>query len=129
MKQPTDKDIRLYASLSDVDSQFILDSTIPLKAAPVPPAEKASKPTLWDYLRRPQYASVALAALLVTLTVVALLVTGITKGPQTEPPPHGIPTDPTDPIGSVKIPTAEDAAACGKSLTQLPVVADLLQKM
>ena len=121
MKQPTDKDIRLYASLSDVDSQFILDSTIPLKAAPVPPAEKASKPTLWDYLRRPQYASVALAALLVTLTVVALLVTGITKGPQTEPPPHGIPTDPTDPIGSVKIPTAEDAAALrkGMSFTEL----------
>ena len=27
------------------------------------------------------------------------------------------------------LPTAEDAAACGKSLTQLPVVADLLQKM
>lgn len=114
MKQPTDKDIRLYASLSDVDSQFILDSTIPLKAAPVPPAKKASKPTLWDYLRRPQYASVALAALLVTLTVVALLVTGITKGPQTEPPPHGIPT--TDPIGSVKIPTAEDAAALRKGM-------------
>ena len=114
MKQPTDKDIRLYASLSDVDSQFILDSTIPLKAAPVPPAKKASKPTLWDYLRRPQYASVALAALLVTLTVVALLVTGITKGPQTEPPPHGIPTDP---IGSVKIPTAEDAAALRKGMS------------
>ena len=47
MKQPTDKDLRLYESLSDVDSQFILDSTIPLKAAPVPPAKKASKPTLW----------------------------------------------------------------------------------
>lgn len=117
MKQPTDKDIRLYASLSDVDSQFILDSTIPLKAAPVPPAEKASKPTLWDYLRRPQYASVALAALLVTLTVVALLVTGITKGPQTEPPPHGIPTDPTDPIGSIKAPTTEDAAALRKGMS------------
>ena len=114
MKQPTDKDIRLYASLSDVDSQFILDSTIPLKAAPVPPAEKASKPTLWDYLRRPQYASVALAALLVTLTVVALLVTGITKGPQTEPPPHGIPTDP---IGSIKAPTTEDAAALRKGMS------------
>ena len=121
MKQPTDKDIRLYASLSDVDSQFILDSTIPLKAAPVPAAEKASKPTLWDYLRRPQYASVALAALLVTLTVVALLVTGITKGPQTEPPPHGIPTDPADPIGSIKVPTTEEAAALrkGMSLSEL----------
>lgn len=117
MKQPTDKDIRLYASLSDVDSQFILDSTIPLKAAPVPAAKKASKPTLWDYLRRPQYASVALAALLVTLTVVALLVTGITKGPQTEPPPHGIPTDPTDPIGSIKAPTTEDAAALRKGMS------------
>ena len=121
MKQPTDKDIRLYASLSDVDSQFILDSTIPLKAAPVPAAKKASKPTLWDYLRRPQYASVALAALLVTLTVVALLVTGITKGPQTEPPPHGIPTAPADPVGSVKTPTTEDAAALrkGMSLSEL----------
>ena len=121
MKQPTDKDIRLYASLSDVDSQFILDSTIPLKAAPVPAAKKASKPTLWDYLRRPQYASVALAALLVTLTVVALLVTGITKGPQTEPPPHGIPPAPADPIGSIKVPTTEDAAALrkGMSLSEL----------
>ena len=121
MKQPTDKDLRLYASLSDVDSQFILDSTIPLKAAPVPAAKKASKPTLWDYLRRPQYASVALAALLVTLTVVALLVTGITKGPQTEPPPHGIHTTPADPIGSVKTPTVEDASALrkGMSLSEL----------
>ena len=119
MKQPTDKDIRLYASLSDVDSPFILDSTIPLKAAPVPPAKKASKPTLWDYLRRPQYASVALAALLVTLTVVALLVTGITKGPQTEPPPHGIPTDP---IGSIKSPTTEDAAALRKGMSLAELV-------
>ena len=78
MKQPTDKDLRLYESLSDVDSQFILDSTIPLKAAPVPAVKKASKPSLWAVLCRPQYASVVLAALLVTLTVVALLVTGIT---------------------------------------------------
>lgn len=118
MKQPTDKDLRLYESLSDVDSQFILDSTIPLKAAPVPAVKKASKPSLWAILCRPQYASVALAALLVTLTVVALLVTGITKGPQTEPPPHGIPTDP---IGSVKSPTTEDAAALrkGMSLSEL----------
>ena len=118
MKQPTDKDLRLYESLSDVDSQFILDSTIPLKAAPVPAVKKASKPSLWAILCRPQNASVALAALLVTLTVVALLVTGITKGPQTEPPPHGIPTDP---IGSVKTPTTEDAAALrkGMSLSEL----------
>ena len=121
MKQPTDKDLRLYESLSDVDSQFILDSTIPLKAAPVPAVKKASKPSLWAVLCRPQYASVVLAALLVTLTVVALLVTGITKGPQTEPPPHGIPTDPADPIGSVKTPTVEDAAILrkGMSFTEL----------
>ena len=118
MKQPTDKDLRLYESLSDVDSQFILDSTIPLKAAPVPAVKKASKPSLWAVLCRPQNASVALAALLVTLTVVALLVTGITKGPQTEPPPHGISTDP---IGSIKSPTTEDAAALrkGMSLSEL----------
>ena len=121
MKQPTDKDLRLYESLSDVDSQFILDSTIPLKTAPVPAVKKASKPSLWAVLCRPQYASVVLAALLVTLTVVALLVTGITKGPQTEPPPHGIPTDPADPIGSVKTPTVEDAAILrkGMSFTEL----------
>ena len=121
MKQPTDKDLRLYESLSDVDSQFILDSTIPLKAAPVPAVKKASKPSFWAILCRPQYASVALAALLVTLTVVALLVTGITKGPQTEPPPHGIPTVPADPIGAVKTPTTEDAAALrkGMSLSEL----------
>ena len=116
MKQPTDKDIRLYASLSDVDSQFILDSTIPLKAAPVPAAKKASKPTLWDYLRRPQYASVALAALLVTLTVVALLVTGITKGPQTEPPPHENHTTPEDPFMAVA-PTYEAAVSLRKGMT------------
>lgn len=123
MKQPTDKDLRLYASLSDVDSDLIPDSLIPLNAAPVPAAEKTSKPTLWDYLRRPQYASVALAALLLTLTVVALLVTGITKGPQTEPPPHGIPTAPADPIGSVKTPTAEDAAALRKGMSFSELVA------
>lgn len=117
MKQPTDKDLRLYESLSDVDSQFILDSTIPLKAAPVPAVKKAPKPSLWAILCRPQNASVALAALLVTLTAVALLVTGITKGPQTEPPPHGIPTAPADPIGPVKIPTTEDAAALRKGMS------------
>lgn len=122
MKQPTDKDLRLYESLSNVDSQFILDSTIPPKAAPVPAVKKASKPSLWAILCRPQNASVALAALLVTLTVVALMVTGITKGPQTEPPPHGThTTPPADPIGSVKIPSAEDAAALrkGMSLSEL----------
>ena len=119
MKQPTDKDLRLYASLSDVDSDLILDSTIPLKPVSVPSTKKAERPSFWAFLCRPQNASVALAALLVTLTVVALLVTGITKGPQTEPPPHG--THTTDPIGSVKIPTAEDAAALrkGMSFTEL----------
>ncbi len=119
MKQPTDKDLRLYASLSDVDSDLIPDSIIPLGPAAVPPPKKAKRPSLWAVLRRPQYASVAVAALLVTLTVVALLVTGITKGPQTEPPPHG--THTTDPIGSVKTPTAEDAAALrkGMSLSEL----------
>lgn len=120
MKQPTDKDLRLYASLSDVDSDLIPDSIIPLKSAPVPAAKKTSKPTLRDYLRRPQYASVALAALLVTLTVVALLVTGITKGPQTEPPPHGISTDP---IGSIKSPTTEDASALRKGMSLSELVA------
>jgi len=119
MKQPTDKDLRLYASLSDVDSDLILDSTIILKPVAVPSTKKAERPSLWAFLCRPQNASVALAALLVTLTAVALLVTGITKGPQTEPPPHG--THTTDPIGSVKTPTAEDAAALrkGMSLSEL----------
>ena len=119
MKQPTDKDLRLYASLSDVDSDLILDSTIPLKPVSVPSTKKAERPSLWAFLCRPQNASVALAALLVTLTAVALLVTGITKGPQTEPPPHG--THTTNPIGSVKTPTAEDAAALrkGMSLSEL----------
>lgn len=118
MKQPTDKDLRLYESLSDVDSDLIPDSIIPPRPVAVPPPKKAKRPSLWAVLRRPQYASVALAALLVTLTAVALLVTGITKGPQTEPPPHGIPTDP---IGSVKSPTTEDAAALrkGMSLSEL----------
>ena len=121
MKQPTDKDLRLYASLSDVDSDLILDSTIPLKPVSVPSTKKTERPSFWAFLCRPQNASVALAALLVTLTAVALLVTGITKGPQTEPPPHGTHTTPTDPIGSVKIPTAEDAAALrkGMSLSEL----------
>lgn len=121
MKQPTDKDLRLYASLSDVDSDLILDSTIPLKPVSVPSTKKAERPSFWAFLCRPQNASVALAALLVTLTVVALLVTGITNGPQTEPPPHGTHTTPTDPIGSVKTPTAEDAAALrkGMSLSEL----------
>ncbi|MBP3571080.1 MAG: hypothetical protein J6M42_03895 [Clostridia bacterium] len=121
MKQPTDKDLRLYASLSDVDSDLILDSTIPLKPVSVPSTKKAERPSFWAFLCRPQNASVALAALLVTLTVVALLVTGITKGPQTEPPPHGTHTTPTDPIGSVKTPTVEDAAALrkGMSLSEL----------
>ena len=81
MKQPTDKDLRLYASLSDVDSDLILDSTIPLKPVSVPSTKKAERPSLWAFLCRPQNASVALAALLVTLTAVALLVTGITKRP------------------------------------------------
>ncbi|MBQ4112157.1 MAG: hypothetical protein IJD38_05100 [Clostridia bacterium] len=115
MKKPTDKDLRLYASLSDVDSDLILDSAIPTGAT------GRSRTSLWASLRRPQYASVALAALLLTLTVVALLVTGITKGPKTEPTPHGPSTTPADPIGSVKTPTVEDAAALrkGMSFTEL----------
>ena len=79
MKQPTDKDLRLYASLSDVDSDLILDSTIIVKPVSVPSTKKAERPSFWAFLCRPQNASVALAALLVTLTVVALLVTGITN--------------------------------------------------
>lgn len=119
MKQPTDKDLRLYASLSDVDSDLIPDSIIPPRPVAVPPPQKAKRPSLWAVLRRPQYASVAVAALLLTLTAVALLVTGITNGPRTEPPPHG--THTTDPIGLVKTPTAEDAAALrkGMSLSEL----------
>lgn len=121
MKQPTDKDLRLYASLSDVDSDLILDGTIPLKPVSVPSTKKTEQPSFWAFLCRPQNASVALAALLVTLTVVALLITGITKGPRTEPPPHGTHTTPTDPIGSVNSPTVEDAAALrkGMSFTEL----------
>lgn len=121
MKQPTDKDLRLYASLSDVDSDLILDSTIPLKPVSVPSTKKAEQPSFWAFLCRPQNASVALAALLLTLTVVALLITGITKGPRTEPPPHGTHTTPTDPTGSVNSPTVEDAAALrkGMSFTEL----------
>lgn len=122
MKQPTDKDLRLYASLSHVDSDLIPDSIIPLRPAAVPTPQKAKRPSLWAVLRRPQYASVAVAALLVTLTAVALLVTGITNGPQTEPPPHGThTTPPADPIGSVKTPTVEDAAILrkGMSLSEL----------
>lgn len=119
MKQPTDKDLRLYASLSDVDSDLIPDSIIPPRPVAVPPPQKAKRPSLWAVLRRPQYASVAVAALLLTLTAVALLVTGITNGPRTEPPPHG--THTTDPIGLVNPPTAEDAAALrkGMSLSEL----------
>ena len=119
MKRPTDKDLRLFASLSDVDSDLIPDTTIPLGPVTVPSPQKNERFSLWAVLRRPRYASVALAALLVTLTAVALLVTGITNGPRTEPPPHG--THTTDPIGSVKTPTAEDAAALrkGMSLSEL----------
>lgn len=118
MKQPTDKDLRLYASLSHVDSDLIPDSIIPPGPAAVPTPQKAKRPSLWAVLRRPQYASVAVAALLLTLTVVALLVTGITNGPQTEPPPHGThTTPPADPIGSVKTPTVEDASALRKGMS------------
>ena len=121
MKRPTDKDLRLFASLSDVDSDLIPDSTIPLGPVTVPSPQKNERFSLWAVLRRPRYASVALAALLVTLTAVALLVTGITNGPRTEPPPHG--THTTDPIGSVKTPTAEDAAALRKGMSLSELVA------
>ena len=121
MKRPTDKDLRLFASLSDVDSDLIPDSTIPLGPVTVPSPQKNERFSLWAVLRRPRYASVALAALLVTLTAVALLVTGITNGPRTEPPPHG--THTTDPIGSVKTPTAEDAVALRKGMSLSELVA------
>lgn len=121
MKRPTDKDLRLFASLSDVDSDLIPDSTIPLGPVTVPSPQKNERFSLWAVLRRPRYASVALAALLVTLTAVALLVTGITNDPRTEPPPHG--THTTDPIGSVKTPTAEDAAALRKGMSLSELVA------
>lgn len=122
-KAPTDKDLRLYTRLSDVDGDLILDSALPERNGAVITPKGDSRPSLWAVLLQPRNASVALAALLLTLTAVALLVTGITNGPQTEPPPHGTHTNttPTDPIGSVKTPTAEDAAALrkGMSLSEL----------
>ena len=119
-KAPTDKDLRLYTRLSDVDGDLILDSALPERNGAVITPKGDSRPSLWAVLLQPRNASVALAALLLTLTAVALLVTGITKGPQTEPPPHSIPTDP---IGSVKIPTAEDAAALRKGMSFSELVA------
>ncbi len=127
MKRPTDKEIRLYSRLSEVDGDLILDSAIPQKAAP----SASGRRGLRNLLARPQAASVAIFTLLLALTAAALLITGIMNKPH-EAPPHGthsgISGTAEDPLGSdgeteepgsavVDVPTYENAAALRKGMS------------
>ncbi len=86
MKRPTDKEIRLYSRLSDVDGDLILDSALPATMAP--PAAKGRG--LHGLFLRPQAAAVAIFTILLALTAAALLTVGVfNKSDEEIPPPHG----------------------------------------
>ena len=136
MKRPTDKDLRLFGRLSEVDGDLVLDSAIPQGAAPSATERRGMR----GLLARPQAVSVAIFTLLLALTAAALLITGIMNKPR-EVPPHGTQSSVSDtaqePLGSdgedvsepgaavVQRPTYGDAAALKKGMS----VADMLAAM
>lgn len=124
MKPPTDKDLRLYTRLSDVDADLILDSTIPIKSAPSAAVSHPKWEAFKDFLSRPMVASLAVSTVMVTLVVIYLLATGGFRNPAVEPPAHGSyseVTGPTLPPDKPVPPTYENAAALrkGMSLSEL----------
>lgn len=91
MKRMTDKDLRLYKGLSDIDSDLILDSTIP--ASPVPIRTQGRR---MDTLRRvfsnPMVASLAVSTVIITLLMAVLLATGAFRRVAENPPAHNTET-------------------------------------
>ncbi len=117
MKPTTDKDLRLYARLSDIDDDLILDSTV--TAAPAPAKVKGRRT---EAVRRlfsnPMVASLAVSTVMITLLMVVLLATGAFKTPTTtEPPAHGSYPAETYPSVLSGAPTAEDAASLHKGMS------------
>lgn len=126
-KAPTDKELRLYARLSDVDGDLILESILPGKQGASLSAD--SRPSLWAALRRPRYALPALCALALLLTASILLMREGNRGPAVTPFPHGSgpalsgeATDPSDPVNAAR-PTAENAASLRKGMGLSDVIA------
>ena len=81
MKQkPTDKDLRLYASLSHVDGDLILDGVIPALAS-----GKTDRATHKGGFFRPWAASLALCAVVLALAVSLMMDMGLFRDPATDP--------------------------------------------
>ena len=123
-KRPTDKDLRLYARLSDVDPALIADSAIPEPAphlSPVtPPVRKPSG--LRSLLARPWAASLAVSTAMLSLVLAALLAMGGFREPTVESPSHSAHPDTLAPLpGETVSPSLENAAALrkGMSLSEL----------
>ena len=123
-KRPTDKDLRLYARLSDVDPALIADSAIPEPAphlSPVtPPARKPSG--IRSLLARPWAASLAISTAMLSLVLAALLAMGGFREPTVESPSHSAHPDTLAPLpGETVSPSLENAAALrkGMSFTEL----------
>ena len=121
MKRMTDKDLRLYKGLSDIDSDLILDSTIP--ASPVPIRTQGRR---MDTLRRvfsnPMVASLAVSTVIITLLMAVLLATGAFRRVAVNPPVHSTETMASTHTG---LPPHEHAATLRKGMS-LSEVMDIL---
>ena len=79
-KRPTDKELRLYASLSHVDGDLILDGVIP--SAEAGKTVRASRKGMFS---RPWAASLALCAVVLALAVSLMMDMGLFRDPATDP--------------------------------------------
>ena len=79
-KRPTDKELRLYASLSHVDGDLILDGVIPSAEA-----GKTVRASRKGMLSRPWAASLVLCTVAIALAVSLMMDMGLFRDPATEP--------------------------------------------
>ena len=79
-KRPTDKELRLYASLSHVDGDLILDGVIPSAEA-----GKTVRASRKGMLSRPWAASLVLCTVVIALAVSLMMDMGLFRDPATEP--------------------------------------------
>ena len=117
-KRPTDKDFRLYASLSHVDSELILDGMIP-------PAEagRTVRASRKGMISRPWAASLVLCAVVTALTVSLMMDMGLFHNPAIGPSLPDTTQDINRPSESdaLAAPSMESAAALyrGMSFSEL----------
>ncbi len=116
MKRPTDKDLRLYARLSDVDPALIADSMLP-------PAGRASARASQGFFTLSRAAALAVCAMILTLTAALWWDMGGLGPSVTNPPAHGtgsldsFPNGILPPDGVPVAPSPESAASLRKGMS------------